>query len=243
MTRATLNVSIGLAALIMFCAAPGDSRAGLISLNDPSLPASADGFNITLDTSTGLEWLDVAVSADYTFQTIQSQFGPGGLFHGFRYATDLELTGNTPQGQVDSLFKSAGIGPAIVFSQANYALVRGLMGFVGSSGNTAQFGYAYGSVVSAQNPSVELDGKIEALFSQGSDTGESGVTAFGAFGPRAINTTDVGLPVVRGNWLVRAESTPEPSSALLAGLGFVILFSGRAIESLVNRKRRSRSGG
>jgi len=222
MTTALRAASLGLTGLLMLIAAPNNSRAGLVSLNDSSLPASADGFNITLDTSTGLEWLDVAVSADSTFQTIQSQFGPGGKFPGFRYATDLELGGNTPNGQVNSLFKSAGIGVSIVFSVANYDLVRGLMGYVGFSGNRANFGYAYGTVVSAQNVSTPLDGKIEALFSQGSNFGESGIGPFGTFGPRSVNTTDVGLPTVRGNWLVRAAAAtavPEPSSFLLVGVG------------------------
>jgi hypothetical protein len=122
-----------------FCAASSACRADLLSLNDPSLPASADGFNITLDTATGLEWLDVNVSAAYTFPTIQSQFGPGGLFPGFRYATDQEFYGDNLNGMsfgpVHSLTQSAGLGEGTTFSVVGYGLVRSLMGFVGFSGN------------------------------------------------------------------------------------------------------------
>jgi hypothetical protein len=196
-------------------------------MNDSSLPASADGFNITLDTATSLEWLDVAVSADYTFQTIGSQFGPGGLFHGFRYATDLELSGNDLTGnnplQVHSLFESAGLRNGYSFSVVGYGLVRNLMGFVGFSGNVAQYGYAYGTVLDSQDPTNPIDGKIEAFISQGFNFGEAGTSPFGAFGPLAMNTTDVGLPVVRGNWLVRAQAVPEPSSALTACAGAAVL--------------------
>jgi hypothetical protein len=79
------------------------------------------------DTATGLEWLDVAVSANITYQTIQSQFSQAGLFSGFRYATDLELSGNDQSGhnpgQVHTLFESAGLGEGFSFSVVGYGLV------------------------------------------------------------------------------------------------------------------------
>ena len=187
------------------------ARGGLISINDPSLPASTDGFNLTRDTSTGLEWLDVAASADYSFQTIQGQFARAVRFRASVTRRTSSSWGETPRGQVESLFKSAGLGGTIVFSFENYELVRGLMGYVGFSGNTGEFGYAYGTLVSADDPSTPLDGKIEALFSQGYDTGESGISSFDTFVPRRINTTDVGLPAVRGNWLVRPAASAVPS--------------------------------
>ena len=66
--------------------------------NDFSLAASADGFNITFDSSTGLEWLDLDVSVGRTFNDLSgvdgsNEFIGGGDFEGFRYATRLELTG------------------------------------------------------------------------------------------------------------------------------------------------------
>src|SRR5262249_27221010 len=148
--------------------------------------------------------------------TIQQQFAPGGLFPGFRYATDLELTGNDQSGhspvQVHSLLESAGLGNGFAFSEVGYGEVRNLMGFVGFSGNQAQYGYAYGTAANSLNPSHPLDGKIEALIYQVYNFGVQGPAPLGTFGPTPINTTDVGLPTARGNWLVRpsASAVPEP---------------------------------
>jgi hypothetical protein len=85
----------------------------LVEKNDPSLPGSLDGNNITEDTVTGLQWLDVTVSADRSFDDVvgndgMNEFAPGGDFEGFRHATADELTGWNPGPQFDSLFINFG---------------------------------------------------------------------------------------------------------------------------------------
>ena len=40
--------------------------AALIAVNDAAFAASADGFNITRDSSTGLDWLDLDLSIGRT---------------------------------------------------------------------------------------------------------------------------------------------------------------------------------
>src|SRR5215475_321698 len=169
-------VAAWLAALLL---SANGARAVLVSLNDPLLPASADGNNLTLDTSTGLEWLDPDASAGRSYADLTgsdgsaNDFAPGGVYAGLRYATVLELTGNTAQGQVASLFKSGGVS-SVTSSAANYALVRGLLGFVGCSGSCASYGYAYGTLVtSAANPLPLHTAKLEAFPSQGLQFGES----------------------------------------------------------------------
>lgn len=199
--------------------APGAARAGLFSLNDPLLPASADGNNLTLDTSTGLEWLDLDASAGRTYADLTggdgsaNDFAPGGVFAGLRYATVLELTGNTPQGQVASLFKSGGTS-SVTSSAGNYPLVRALFGFVGCSGSCAMYGYAYGTLVNSDASPMPLHtAKLEAFPSQGLLFGETLLDP--SIGPRSVNQN---VPVVFGNWLVRAAPAPEAEAALLVGV-------------------------
>jgi hypothetical protein len=43
------------------------------------------------DTVTGLDWLDVTKSANMSFDYVSTQFGAGGLFAGWRYATGNEF--------------------------------------------------------------------------------------------------------------------------------------------------------
>ncbi len=220
-TRARLVVGALVAGAL---GVPGPAHALLISTNDPLLPASADGNNLTRDTSTGLEWLDPDASAGRSYADLtgsdgsEDDFAPGGTFAGLRYATVLELSGATPQGQIDSLFKSGGVS-AGTGSIANYPLVRNLLLFVGCSGSCATYGYAYGTLVDgAANPLPLHTAKLEAFPSQGAMFGESLVDPSG--GPRTANQN---VPVVFGNWLVRATPTPEAGPPLLLGLALAML--------------------
>ncbi len=67
-----------------------------ISFNTNAAIISADwqtaGDNlITVDTGTGLRWLDLTETNATPFSTISSQLEQGGLFEGFRYATVAEV--------------------------------------------------------------------------------------------------------------------------------------------------------
>ena len=89
------------------------ANAQLLEINDPSLPASPDGWNLTEDTTTGLQWLDINITEGRTYGDMigtdgTDEFAPGGDFEGFRYATFLELTGWTGGAQGDSPFKHLG---------------------------------------------------------------------------------------------------------------------------------------
>jgi len=55
---------------------------------------TADGFGVdslTIDTNTGLEWLDWTESTNISYPDIVEQFGSGGDFEGFRHATSREI--------------------------------------------------------------------------------------------------------------------------------------------------------
>jgi len=49
-----------------------------------------DGL-ITIDTETHLQWLDLTETTSMSYDYVGSQFGVGGLFQGFRYATEAEF--------------------------------------------------------------------------------------------------------------------------------------------------------
>lgn len=53
---------------------------------------SGDGL-ITQDTTNGLEWLDLTVTANRIYNDVYAELAPGGEFDGWRYATTDELLG------------------------------------------------------------------------------------------------------------------------------------------------------
>lgn len=196
------------------------ATAALLHVNDPSLPASADGFNITRDTSTGLDWLDVAVSAGRSYEDLtgvdgSNEFDPGGDFAGFRYATFLDLDGNFQSSQIDSLLKSANLGVMSFSSLGTYSRVKDLLDYVGCSGNCGGYGYAYGTIL---NNSMEVkEVSVETFFDF---FGNWGRVQNGDSVPlHTSNTT--GFPVVKGNWLVRDTVVPVPAAVWLFGSGLI----------------------
>ena len=47
--------------------------------------------SITIDSATGLEWLDWTLSTNRSYNDVESQFGVGGNFEGWRHATTAEV--------------------------------------------------------------------------------------------------------------------------------------------------------
>jgi hypothetical protein len=207
--------------------------AAIVLLNDPSLPASADGFNITRDTSTGLDWLDVDVSVGRTFADLtgadgSNEFVAGGDFEGFRYATRVELTGAQNGPQLPSLYLSLAVSPFDFSSIGGYAKVRPVLEVVGCFGAcavqqwftnvpAAGYGYVNGTLVQ-NNGATEATASLETFRSQGFNWGRSET-----FGPPVLvdllppNDAFV-PPVLKGNWLVRASTeivVPVPPSIVL----------------------------
>lgn len=196
-------------ALVMTVAATG-ARAALLKLNDPALPASADGQNFTRDTVTGLDYLDVDLSAGRTFDDLMgndgsNEFGPGGDFEGWRHATGLELTGWSAQPQIDSLFKNFGF-TSTFSSIGPYSSVRDFLGHVGCFGSCASYGYVYGIFTRDGEPMNPEYAIIEAFASQGQNWGSVMVAGTEVFTPRPVN----GPGETIGHFLVRASPLSVP---------------------------------
>jgi len=69
---------------------PALAHADLI---DQDWVVGGDTYQFSLiDTSTGLEWLDVSVTYDVSYETVvNNHLAPGGTYEGFRYATADEV--------------------------------------------------------------------------------------------------------------------------------------------------------
>jgi len=190
------------------------ANAQVIQLNDSTLPASADGFNITRDLDTGFEWLDVDVSAGRTYDDLvgndgSNEFVAGGDFEGFRYATYFELTGAFNGPQLPSLYRSLDISPFFFSSIGGYPVVRDLLSLVGCFGECSTYGYISGNLIGADG-TAPSGASMEAFPSQGFSFGQSRTIEFALVLPPNDK-----LPDRRGNWLVRASDDVDADDDLV----------------------------
>lgn len=83
------HLRMRLLAVFVFCM-PTLASANLI---DQDWVVGGDTFQFSLiDTSTGLEWLDVGVTYSVSYDTVvNNHIAPGGIYEGFRYATADEV--------------------------------------------------------------------------------------------------------------------------------------------------------
>jgi hypothetical protein len=51
-----------------------------------------DNGSYTTDTISGLDWLDVSTSKNQSYNYVSGQFGVGGVYQGYRYATRTEFS-------------------------------------------------------------------------------------------------------------------------------------------------------
>jgi hypothetical protein len=77
--------------------APGTESVGMLARADWLAPG--DGL-LTVDSTTGLEWLDLTVTKSMTVAEVTAQLAPGGQFEGFSYASS---------DQVGEMFFDAGL--------------------------------------------------------------------------------------------------------------------------------------
>lgn len=217
-----MRVRFFLTVLLLVFASP--AQAALIHVNDPSLPASADGFNLTRDTITGFEWLDVTLSVGRSFGDLigtdgTNEFLPGGDFAGFRHASLLELSGWTASGQIDSLFKNFGF-TSTFSSIGGYPLVRDYLTYLGCLGSCGSWGYIYGIYVDNNDPLDPDYALVEAFLGQGFTFGRVDVADSDVF---TLFASNGGGSPQAGHYLVRPSSAPEPHAALLLLMAAALL--------------------
>jgi len=119
---------------LLVCAAAALLPAALASASLDQLMGVGEDQNeadppMTLDTRTGLTWLDIDKTVNLNFFEMQQELQPGGRFFGFRHATPSEVL---------SLWETAGILDVDAgATQANVAGARGLMQLLGMTETTA----------------------------------------------------------------------------------------------------------
>ena len=209
--------------------APAISFAALVSYNDPTLPASADGLNITLDTGTSLEWLDVDVSVGRTFDDLTgvdgtNEFAPGGDFEGFRYARKVEIDGAQNGPQLPSLFASLPqpVNPVSFSDVGSYPSVRGLLTIIGCFGTCATHGYVYGAML-LNDGVTEGEKAVAAFTTNPTNWGRHVPTGAPLLNLPPDGPLPIGVDPLKGNWLVRAIPIPAPLVLMLNATGLLVL--------------------
>lgn len=204
----------------------GPAQAVLIGQNDVTVagPDSGDGFNITFDDVSGLQWLDLSVTSGMSRNQVQaSSLITSGAY---RFARDVE---------VDNLF-ATNIG----------------ISFGGSSAQTTPFN-ANAALVAAGQAFVNFFGVTNGQFPIGSfGLVDSATTLPGGFNTYSVRLTSPSNPTVQlfrldrpdtlassggfagfGSFLVKASDSSEiaePGAFALFGAGLAMLL-------LVRRRR------
>jgi len=178
------------------------------SFSSPTAASLVDHGNTTIDTISGLEWLDLTQSLNRSYDDLvgndgTNEFGPSGDFRGWRYATINE---------VFDLFTHAGI-PFINLPSGAVENIPPVMALEDLVGITFP-GVAPASQGITSTPVATTIRQVGVL--QITNGGGSGIANTLNF---AIRDAEA-FPSV-GSWLVRSSAIPEPSSLILLSGGLV----------------------
>jgi hypothetical protein len=205
---------------ITIVAIGASAHAVVIPLYDPAVIGNGnvpdDGLNLSFDTSTDFEWLDLSLSTSMSYNNMIAQLGPGGLFDGFQHASNADVL---------QLWTNLGLptGSFPTFSNASDAgaLADAAIDLLSDTGTTASFRFTQGTSTDVTTPAnhrvLTVRHDLPATVSTTAGNGGLGdATAGGQI----------------GHWLYRDRSpVPEPST--LAILGTAI-----AAVSAIRRRRR-----
>ncbi len=181
------------------------AKADLLSAYDPRWGADS----LTIDTRTGLTWLDLPFTLNLSYLQAEASMRPGGSLEGLRHATAAEVA---------SLYSSAGFEQGIIAeSDPRSQKVVSLISMVGTTGASDAVGIT---------GSIDSRGLALMVGMNYARANGAPVYIVTATGPATAYGLSTRAPSV-GNWLVLV---PEPSSwaLLLMGGSLVLVFRGKA---------------
>lgn len=216
------------------------------SLSFASSAAIIDSGSFFTDTDTDLQWLDVTETVNRSYSDISAQFGTGGEYAGWRYATRNEFV---------SLLESwTGISGAVnsqVFTTGTTPSVDGLVTLFGSTLDTlwidrfgqtwdSQQGYAEGEgidytlgILDDSFMNNQTQRQVAAIW----DNEVGGLDYY------TTNDRQVGLDTTRyeiGSYLVRSASENQPDDEVsVTEPGHLILLGAGLFGLALTRKKVS----
>lgn len=221
---------------LLACAAFSTNSYALLMSQDSSYGTGS----ITVDTDTGLQWLDpwlpiiqgvngcgagcTSGSTLNSFNNIKSMMGSGGYFEGFRYATASEI-------QV-LLYSSAGINAATSgsASTATSGDIMGIANLISVFDTTYELGFGpdrYMNILNAVYDDGAGGADMAKLTYSRSGPNESASVQFD-LDPNLSSNTD---PFPYGHWLVSdinitssSVNVDEPQGLLLLGIALAAAF-------------------
>ncbi len=187
------------------CVLPGLASAAIISVDDATFGVGT----LTRDTAQGLDFLDVTFSTNRSYNDVSTEFGVGGDFEGYRYATEQEVV---------NLVNNWGFSPGAVAGGD----------VIGNSGGDQLSGLVnlLGETILSPGAQRRIFGITGTLITP---TNVRGTWITDPFAPltedrvRSDVTYTLGVsdPAI-GSYLLRnSAAVPEPSSFALLGLGAV----------------------
>ena len=177
------------------------------------LMSQGDG-SLTLDTATGMHWLDMDHSTNLSYNEMRIEMLSGGLFEGFRYATREE---------VQALFLNGGVVDINAGSAGNVQPALDLMALLGvTSSSSRGINEIFGLTGSTHSGGVG-SGMLDHFYSDGV-----------AFYDASVVGPTYGMDYKSnsiGSWLVTTAEVPLPPALLLFS-------SALALSGLIKRRSR-----
>lgn len=209
-------------AILALFASP--ANATLTSADDSMFGVGA----VTIDSSTNLAWLDLSITEGESFNEVSNQFGVGGIYSGYRYASPDEVYALFEAAQIpdinhgDPQYSSSTLA---LSSQANAAPALALIQLMGPSYQIMVAGVSLSEMAGFSSQHVTVNGydRIQmpyATVREGVVTQE-GSQSFGEVFTVGSSLNPAESYVGVGSWLVRP--VPEPSAIAMFCVGLALI--------------------